>query len=607
MAGERPVYHSGYRLQKAYHDCRVTAVNRMSAAPDYSTRRAATTGWSCLPGPEGAAPFAPLDWILALLAGLVALGLQLAALWHVSLWEDELFSVDLAREPLGLQLRYIWSKEVNGTLYYLTLRGWLWLTRIFGARPDELVGRMPSVVFDALSVVAVFLLGRRFLGRTAGLVAAALYLVDYLQLFMAGQARQYSMQLFFIAVGWYALLAVLATGDGPRSGVRGRWYALYAGAMLLAIWAHLLTVLILCAQVVALGGLLTLGGPWGDAVRRSLRGWIASFSVIGLALLPLALDVALHGGSNNWLPPATPRGLVRLAWVISGHNVAYAALLAGVAAWGLGAAVRARVAGGLQGSAGAPMSAMSTLPLEDMPTLPWGPVVALLCWLVAPVVLAYALSQPRLNLHLFADYLVVVVPPLCLLAGAGVASLTSGLRARGALARRRAPAAWAGGALGALLVLLALPGVRVYRADVQRQNFRDAALWMQSRYRPGDGVIPLTISSALGMEYYLPVYLGQNRLIAAAPGRFYWPADHRLVIDTPVLRAYGAAHPRVFLVSAGLDDGGSNERRQAALTQVWLWRNGYRRVEAVTAQGYYHQVTVELYARDASELRISGG
>jgi len=150
----------------------------MSAAPDYSTRHAATTERAGPPRPRAAAPFAPLDGALALLVGLVALGLQLAALWHVSLWEDELFSVDLARGPLGLQLRYIWSKEVNGTLYFLTLRGWLWLTGLFGTRPDELVVRMPSVVFDALSVVAVFLLGRRFLGRTAGLVAAALYLVD---------------------------------------------------------------------------------------------------------------------------------------------------------------------------------------------------------------------------------------------------------------------------------------------------------------------------------------------------------------------------------------------------------------------------------------------
>ncbi len=559
----------------------------MSAAPDYSTQHAATTERAGPPGPRAAAPFAPLDGALALLVGLVALGLQLAALWHVSLWEDELFSVDLARGPLGLQLSYIWSKEVNGTLYFLTLRGWLWLTGFFGARPDELVGRMPSVVFDALSVVAVFLLGRRFLGRTAGLVAAALYLVDYLQLFMDGQARQYSMQLFFIIVGWYALLAVLTAADGPRG--RGRWYALYTGAMLLAVWAHLLTVLILCAQVIALGALLALRGPWGDTVRRSLRGWIASFSVIGLALLPLALDVALHGGSNNWLPPATPRGLVRLAWVISGHNVAYAALLAGAAAWGVGAALRARRTGVPRGGADAA--------LDDVPTPPWGPVFGLLCWLAAPVVLAYALSQPRLNLHLFADYLVVVVPPLCLLAGAGVASLASEARTRGVLARRRVPAAWAGGALGALLVLFALPGLRLYRADAQRQDFRSAARWMQSRYRPGDGVIPLTISSALGMEYYLPVYLGQDRLITAAPGRFYWPADHRLAIDAPTLRAYGAAHPRVFLVSAGLDDGGVGERGQAALTRAWLRRNGYRRADAVTAQGYYHQVTVELYAR----------
>jgi hypothetical protein len=52
-----------------------------------------------------------------------------------------------------------------------------------------------------------------------------------------------------------------------------------------------------------------------------------------------------------------------------------------------------------------------------------GQTFALVSWLIVPMALSYAATQPFLNLHLFSDYLVVVVPPVCLLAGLGIAVL----------------------------------------------------------------------------------------------------------------------------------------------------------------------------------------
>ena len=130
-----------------------------------------------------------LDWALALLMGLAAFALQALELRGVGLWEDEAFSTGIARQPLGTQLHYIWSKEVNMTLYYLILRAWLGLAELLGIPASEFVVRLPSTLFAALATVAVFALGRRFWGRTAGLVGAALYLLNYLQLMMAGQAE----------------------------------------------------------------------------------------------------------------------------------------------------------------------------------------------------------------------------------------------------------------------------------------------------------------------------------------------------------------------------------------------------------------------------------
>src|SRR5437870_13830312 len=111
-------------------------------------------------------------WLLCILIGVIALGFNLYRLGSPSIWYDEAFSVELARQPLPLLWHIIWGPEPNMELYYLFLHFWLVLTGFLGLHPTEFVVRFPSAIFAALSSVIVFLLGRRFLGITAGIVGA---------------------------------------------------------------------------------------------------------------------------------------------------------------------------------------------------------------------------------------------------------------------------------------------------------------------------------------------------------------------------------------------------------------------------------------------------
>src|SRR6266704_4791695 len=106
------------------------------------------------------------NWVLSPLLFTLALGFNLYRLGTPSIWFDEAFSVELARQPLPLLWHIIWGPEPNMELYYLFLHFWLGLTSLFGVLPTEWVVRFPSAVFAALSTVVVFLMGRRFLGIT---------------------------------------------------------------------------------------------------------------------------------------------------------------------------------------------------------------------------------------------------------------------------------------------------------------------------------------------------------------------------------------------------------------------------------------------------------
>src|SRR2546421_3999740 len=136
--------------------------------------------------------------LIGLLLFGLALGFGLYRLGDPSIWFDEAFSVELARLPLPQLWHIIFGPEPNMELYYLFLHFWLGLTALLGLHPTEIVVRLPSVIFAALSSVVVFVIGLRFLGLAGAIVGTALYLLNGLQLLYAQQTRSYSLQLLLI-------------------------------------------------------------------------------------------------------------------------------------------------------------------------------------------------------------------------------------------------------------------------------------------------------------------------------------------------------------------------------------------------------------------------
>src|SRR5437763_8665142 len=144
--------------------------------------------------------FASNYWVLCVLIAGVALGFNLFQLGKQSMWFDEILSVERARQSLPVLWQIIFATQPNMALYYIFLHFWLSFTSLMGLNPTEVVVRFPSAIFAALSSMLVFLLGRRFLGLIAGIVAAGLYLLNDLQLIYAQQTRSYALQLLLICI-----------------------------------------------------------------------------------------------------------------------------------------------------------------------------------------------------------------------------------------------------------------------------------------------------------------------------------------------------------------------------------------------------------------------
>ncbi|MEO8954103.1 MAG: glycosyltransferase family 39 protein, partial [Ktedonobacteraceae bacterium] len=227
---------------------------------------------------------------------LCALGLNLYRLGTPSIWFDEALSISRAQQPLSLLYQIVSRSQPNMTLYYFFLHFWLSFMAFWGLPPNEFVVRLPSAIFAASGSVMVFLLGRRFLGLSAGFTAAILYLLNDLQLVYTQDARAYSMQLLLLCLSWYAFFAIV-TAETPRT----RWWICYVTVAALTVYAQLFSFFVLLAQFSMFALLLIFPGPWRATLRKQGRTLMISAVSFFVLVIPMLL-ASRAGAKTGWLP-----------------------------------------------------------------------------------------------------------------------------------------------------------------------------------------------------------------------------------------------------------------------------------------------------------------
>lgn len=520
-------------------------------------------------------------WLLCILVAAIAFAFDLYRLGVPSIWYDEAFSVELARQPLPNLWHIIWGPEPNMELYYLFLHFWLGFTGFLGFLPTEFVVRFPSAIFAALSSVIVFLLGRRFIGITAALVASGLYLLNYLQLLYAQQTRSYSLQLVFICIAWYALFVALSQESHQK-----RWWICFIGVTTLAVYAHLFSLLILLAQIAAFGGILILPGPWRDKARHRTVAFIVSLVSIVVLVVPMLL-VSLHGSKTGWLPSPHLYDVYNLFLTISSNSKIYLLLVIGFCALGILVSMLVYLPQGKQLLAQFALFNSSDDKRNSMLQQYLAVAFALLCWVIVPVAISYVVSQGSTRLF-SSRYLVTILPPLFLLVGLGVASL-----------RWR----FVQLALTLALLLVALRYVPLYYQSAQVEDWNSTVHWLEQSYHPGDGLVCYNNFQGcqIPVEYYIHAYPSAVQFTDDSPGAYSWdtfgPADSRTgyaaAVDTKALATYGAKHAHLYFIIGRVADNA--EAAQAKAAEQWLDSHYHLLNRIVT-----RTVTISLYATNAT-------
>lgn len=404
-----------------------------------------------------------------------------------SLFGDEVLAYnEVAHHSLGQVLGTVGhGAESSPPLFFMLA----WVTAKLG---DPTVWiRLPSLVLGAATVPLVYLIGRRTLGRDAGLVGAAVIAAAPFATYYGIEARPYATMAFFVAASTLALLRAVQTE---------RWadWALYALAVAAAAYSHYTAVFVLAVEA-----------AWGLWAARSWRPVAAAN--LAAALLYVPWLPSLHGSTLSTyglLEPLTAgHVLADLVRPVAGYPYASLAAIPTVA--GLVVTGLAVAGGGINR-------------LRSRRTIGSGAVLVVATALATPVgLLLYSVIGTDLW---SARSLSASAPAQALLVGALVTRLPRW---------GRAPA------IAVVAGVLVFGTARAISARYARPPYRAAAAYLDRVAAPSDPVLMYT--AALVLDQALPAQFRRPHDVVAGIPR-PWPREPVgtrafVVVDDGVLRA----------------------------------------------------------------------
>jgi mannosyltransferase len=408
---------------------------------------------------------------VAVPASLVVAGLivTLFRIGSKSLWYDESLSVGHATSGLEAFLSQVVGRDTNGILYFLVLRPWI---LAFGEGEGAI--RALSAICAIVTVLVVYAIGARLLGRLGGLGAAVLLLVNPMTIAYAQEARAYAMAMAIAALGTWLVLDLPWSPTWRRFG--------YAVLMGLGVYTHLFFAFVFAAHLLWLilrARQATSGVSWRDVFGIGLV-----FTIVAAPMLVFAV----LGDGPDWIPPMSSDTLTWTFLTLAGGSWA----LVATAAIAISVAIAYLVREGRRpGQPG---------PLRDG-------IELILLWAVVPIAIGIVISVSRSML--VARYFLVSLPAFVLL----VVFACSRLRWRPAMA----------GAYGLVLVLSLVPSIAWYTTPASA-DWRSLTKFVATEAGPSDRVAFYHPYQQRTFDYYVrrldlgedaPALLGPGELAAA--------------------------------------------------------------------------------------------
>ncbi|MEW5804365.1 MAG: glycosyltransferase family 39 protein [bacterium] len=221
-------------------------------------------------------------FIIILLGGT----LRFAKLDYQSLWNDELSSLSRTRASSLVEVIKESRSDVHPPFYYCLL--YLW-QNTFGNSPFSI--RFLSAIFGALSIVAIFFLGRQLYSEQEALISALILSLSFYGIYYSQEARSYSLLLLLSMCSYLFFIKIQPQQSRANESNLITSYVCYILFTTLLIYTHYFGVLVFFSQFIFI--LLS------SFVQKREKGWFKPFlSQILVCLLYLPQISTIRANMN---------------------------------------------------------------------------------------------------------------------------------------------------------------------------------------------------------------------------------------------------------------------------------------------------------------------
>lgn len=199
---------------------------------------------------------------------------------------DEPFTLFNAQYPIIDILRLPAQNEPNPPLFMLLLHCWI---KIAGISPLSV--RFLPLLFNALTVVFIYLIGKRFFSFWTGIVASCIFILSTYHFYFGLETRTYSLLSFSTSAALYYFLSLIT--DARKKYIIGLIFT-----NLLLIYSHYFGWFIVFVEFISC--FLFLRN------RKLLISMVYVFIATGILFLPMVSIVFkqfLHSSQGTWVQP----------------------------------------------------------------------------------------------------------------------------------------------------------------------------------------------------------------------------------------------------------------------------------------------------------------
>ncbi len=385
-----------------------------------------------------------MSHILLVVASTVLMAvLSLLFIGDKSIWIDEAGSIFFARD-WSQMWQYLLSHEANMWLYYIMLNPWLKLGH------SEAIIRALSAVFAVATIPAVYLLGRQLFGQRAGAIATLLVASNAFFIRYAQEARGYTLLVLLVTLSSLFFVRAVQTASWKD------WLG-HALCSALALYTHLFAALVYFVHVVSLALLGRRNLPW--------RGFVFSILVLGILLIPLIVWQPLNSGQLDWISPPTASNIYGFFLELTGNRpllLLYFIFCSTTL-----------------------LAVLRTPPHQRGQYELWGHLFVAL-WALAPLAVTLVFSWVIRPVFV-SRYLIISLPALALLAGAGISRL-------------KRP--WLQAAILLVMLCLSARAISLLYFEHTKDDWRSTTQYVLSESQPGDGAVFYLDSGRKAFVYY---------------------------------------------------------------------------------------------------------